>query len=110
MHWTTHIGYNFAKTPTLRSTHLNNIAINAESLYASYEKWAITDPQNNRVLELVFFPFIETAEIVDLKNNTIALVTAACPQQAVQKYFYQMNKTAEQADTKIESRLQHLAR
>jgi hypothetical protein len=110
MHWTNKTGYSLIKVNGLTSLYLDKILVNANSLGAYYECWAIYNPQNKRVLELIFFPFIQLAEIHDKKNNLTHATKAASPQEAVQKYFHQAGKTAEQADAKIESKLQFLAK
>lgn len=110
MHWTRKANYSLTKVRGVISIHLDKILVNANSLGAYCECWAIHDPTQKRVLELIFFPFIQTAEVHDLKNKIKYPVKASSPQEAVQKYFHQAGKTAEQADAKIESKLQFLAK
>jgi hypothetical protein len=104
MHWTYRPGHTLRNISRFKSAHLEKIEINARSMCAVYTKYAIFNPQEERTLEILYFPFIKIAEISSGTHHLA--IDAVSPEEAVQKYFYQLNKTAEQTDRKIEKKLQ----
>ena len=104
MHWTYRPEHTLRNISRFTCPHLEKIEINARSMCAVYRKYAIFNPQEDRTLEILYFPFVKIAEI---SNGTHRLaIDAGSPEEAVQKYFSKLNKTAEQTDRKIEKKLQ----